>query len=558
MLARRSEIDACLKTLAEDTSATLARSDSPHHLVDRFLAAIGWETQDFSKFITQQNERFRKDIFLSTYGGAQHSIPKISHRIWLTSPIDPSFPPDEYISSLVSAIRSSPKDRSHFFWTNCEAVASQIRVRFEMSKCALLVCRFDIEFCNEDLFATVSKFIEARKFVVAADIAKFMVLNKFGGIYADLGVIYDENILQISDLADCMLLLGDNFFFQTSFLAVPPRCDLSLAVLGLMNHPEAFDRECILYSPQHIMPVDEVTTFAGPGVTVAALLFLARSDRNIFLPPQSKHLQWRSQASWYKGDGKFGNVRVEVSKPTFLKLEKYDEYAQKSRDCLTVHGSIGLLEQKLKVLIRLSDFYDENETFLTCLLHFSGSDKGRGWHNYGYIYNYLFNSMRGREPLVMEIGIGTNNPDVSSSMGLSGIPGASLRGWREYFRSNKIIGADLDKRILFEETGIKTFFVDQTRPETISELFDHFSSEKFDLIIDDGLHTFEANFNVLEQALPNLKEGGLFVIEDVTNEQVKRWEEFFATTDLNAVIVAPPNLNNKGDNRFIIVLKSDS
>ena len=39
--------------------------------------------------------------------------------------------------------------------------------------------------------------------------------------------------------------------------------------------------------------------------------------------------------------------------------------------------------------------------------------------------------------------------------------------------------------------------------------------DKFDLIIDDGLHTMEANLRTLEIVFPYLKDGGIYVIEDV-------------------------------------------
>jgi hypothetical protein len=44
-----------------------------------------------------------------------------------------------------------------------------------------------------------------------------------------------------------------------------------------------------------------------------------------------------------------------------------------------------------------------------------------------------------------------------------------------------------------------------------------------DLLIDDGLHTTEANINSLMFALKSLKAGGFFVIEDVRDETLVVW-----------------------------------
>ena len=47
--------------------------------------------------------------------------------------------------------------------------------------------------------------------------------------------------------------------------------------------------------------------------------------------------------------------------------------------------------------------------------------------------------------LLIECGLGTNNINFKSSMGINGKPGASLRMWRDFFPSARIIGVDIDK-----------------------------------------------------------------------------------------------------------------
>ena len=100
-----------------------------------------------------------------------------------------------------------------------------------------------------------------------------------------------------------------------------------------------------------------------------------------------------------------------------------------------------------------------------------GSDKGQGPHNYTIYYDEIFKSMRNKSLSLFELGLGTNNLDVKSNMGPNGKPGASLRGWKEYFINSKIYGADIDKRILFEEDDIKTFHCDQTNKSSIDEMW---------------------------------------------------------------------------------------
>jgi cephalosporin hydroxylase len=123
---------------------------------------------------------------------------------------------------------------------------------------------------------------------------------------------------------------------------------------------------------------------------------------------------------------------------------------------------------------------------------------------------------------IFEIGLGTNNVDVVSTMGTHGKPGASLRAFREFQKNCSIYGADFDKRILFKENRIQTFFVDQTNVKTFKNLQLKIGSN-FDLMIDDGLHSPNANLNSLYFFLKNIKVGGYAVIEDININTEPIW-----------------------------------
>ena len=127
---------------------------------------------------------------------------------------------------------------------------------------------------------------------------------------------------------------------------------------------------------------------------------------------------------------------------------------------------------------------------------------------------------------MLELGLGTNNPDVLSNMGVFGAPGASLRGWRDLFPQASVYGADIDRRILFEEDRIKTFYCDQLDKSSIRALWSQPAlRDGADIIIEDGLHTFEANISFLEASLDHLRPGGIYVVEDIGWEDIERWYE---------------------------------
>ena len=158
-------------------------------------------------------------------------------------------------------------------------------------------------------------------------------------------------------------------------------------------------------------------------------------------------------------------------------------------------------------------------------------------HNYHVLYSYILNKLGMEKPLdVLEVGLGTNNPALVSSMGEHGRPGASLYSFREYLPNASIYGADIDKDILFEDTRIKTAFVDQMKLDTFREMHATLGVDKYDLIIDDGLHSIGANFNTMTYALDHLKKDGWFVVEDIGKSVFDHW------TAIDYIVKGIPNL----------------
>lgn len=149
-----------------------------------------------------------------------------------------------------------------------------------------------------------------------------------------------------------------------------------------------------------------------------------------------------------------------------------------------------------------------------------GSDKAR--NGYERVYGTILQSPDQITDM-LEIGLGTNNEDVASNMGANGKPGASVRSFGEFMPNANIFGADFDKRILFQEKNIKTYFVDQTDMQTLNALASTIG-KKLDFIIDDGLHSANANIATVIFAISQLKDGGWYVCEDIRDVQVPLWQ----------------------------------
>jgi hypothetical protein len=157
---------------------------------------------------------------------------------------------------------------------------------------------------------------------------------------------------------------------------------------------------------------------------------------------------------------------------------------------------------------------------LEALFNAYGSDKAR--HGYHHVYAPILKNPSDVKR-ILEVGLGTNNVDVVSHMGVEGQPGASLRALRDYCPKAQLYGADVDDRILFDDERITTHHVDQRDSNSLDNLAEQLP-DGFDLVIDDGLHTPDANIGTLLLGLRLVKPGGWVIIEDIKPSAEKIWQ----------------------------------
>lgn len=208
----------------------------------------------------------------------------------------------------------------------------------------------------------------------------------------------------------------------------------------------------------------------------------------------------------------------------------------------------------------------DSRTSMCDLFQKNKSDKST-WHNYTTFYDCIFSKYIGKNINFFELGLGTNNLDVPSNMGSNGKPGASLYAFKEYFKNANIYGADIDKRILFQDDGIETYYVDQTNLDEVETLWSNFKNLKFDIMIDDGLHEYSANITFFENSIRMLNDGGIYIIEDVTNDDFNKFTEYYLTKNFkySNVLKIPYTQKwgntyfngtiNNWDNNLVIVVK---
>jgi len=197
---------------------------------------------------------------------------------------------------------------------------------------------------------------------------------------------------------------------------------------------------------------------------------------------------------------------------------------------------------------------------LSEIMNFFGSDKST-YHTYTEIYENYFLPLKNKNIFLFELGLGTNNIDIPSNMGEAGKPGASLRGWREFFPNGQIYGADIDQRILFSEEKIKTFYVDQNNINDIKMLWNNpeLQAINFDIIIDDGVHQPDPTFVFLKYSFQKLKSKGIYFIEDINVALISYYNQvlssFGSKMGFSHEILDLSNNKNTTDNVLAILTK---
>ena len=222
--------------------------------------------------------------------------------------------------------------------------------------------------------------------------------------------------------------------------------------------------------------------------------------------------------------------------------------------------ALGLLDWTFsyKEIAVFEDFLDNQlhskTTELCRIMAECGSDKATSHrsshHNYTTFYHYLLKDFKNSFEKVFELGLGTNNANIPSNMSGGGTPCGSLRGWKGFFPNAHVYGADIDRDILYQEDRISTYYCNQLDPLSIASLWSNFDF-KFNLIVEDGLHTFEANKCFFENSSHMVAPGGFFIIEDILNRRIPMYDSILQLARKSfsyAEIIIIPNPSNPANN----------
>jgi hypothetical protein len=189
-----------------------------------------------------------------------------------------------------------------------------------------------------------------------------------------------------------------------------------------------------------------------------------------------------------------------------------------------------------------SNFDKNNYLELDRLFKKYQTDKMSGMNDYARIYSRLFHQIKNNKIKFLEIGIGCES---------------SVKAWEEYFPNAELYFID---SVYKGNTSNRSHYyqVRQEDPEALNQLIQLIGGN-FDIIIDDGGHTSKQQIISFETLFPHLKEGGIYIIEDLCwcLREEDRYQNGTTTFDFLKKLIDDVNFitnrMNKGSSRNLAI-----
>jgi cephalosporin hydroxylase len=150
--------------------------------------------------------------------------------------------------------------------------------------------------------------------------------------------------------------------------------------------------------------------------------------------------------------------------------------------------------------------------------------------SYFQVYEELFSKYRNQPITFVEIGV---------------LNGGSLFMWRDFLGPEaRIIGVDLNPQAKrWEVDGFEIFIGNQTDSGFWKEFFNFIG--QVDVVLDDGGHLYEQQIITSHCCIPNIRDGGVLVVEDTHTSYFKEFGFPMPHTFINWVKRLVDNLNSR-------------
>lgn len=120
-------------------------------------------------------------------------------------------------------------------------------------------------------------------------------------------------------------------------------------------------------------------------------------------------------------------------------------------------------------------------------------------HDFTSIYESIFKDLKDKDINFLEIGVAN---------------GHSIASWYKYFSNASINGMDIKKKdkLFYQGNRLNYFSVNCLNQTQVNNFLK--KNKKFDVIIDDSRHRYDAFFYNIKNFYKHLKNGGIYILED--------------------------------------------
>jgi hypothetical protein len=142
------------------------------------------------------------------------------------------------------------------------------------------------------------------------------------------------------------------------------------------------------------------------------------------------------------------------------------------------------------------------------------------WHHYFNIYEKHLNRYKGKNPIILEIGVAY---------------GGSLEMWNHYFGGQcTIYGIDINPECLKYKNILNADNINiLLGNQEDTNFWDNFIKDApmFDIVIDDGGHTMKGQITTFEKIYDKIKKDGIYLCEDLHTSYMNEFGGAYKKSD---------------------------
>jgi len=142
----------------------------------------------FTSYLESAKKQRIKSIDIIKNEFLKNDFIKITHKIWITNPIN-MYKPDIKFINLIKDQYKNLSNYKHYFWCNIPSLAKEIinemNIEENIKKCIIIKNLNELnDYYGYKLY---NIYYNMKLYALACDIARIQIIHKYGGIYSDLG-----------------------------------------------------------------------------------------------------------------------------------------------------------------------------------------------------------------------------------------------------------------------------------------------------------------------------------------------------------------------------------